>query len=658
MVHRKVVAIVVLVAIFSSVGAMLLLMPPSQFPDEEGPLTPNRTIEWHPFNALDWWDIAFEFGDIGDILSVLTTFDSYGVRFDGTDGYYQAAEYVIATLSDLGFNVSFWGPHDSVVAVQRGYGNDSRAIVFGAHLDGPESGTGIEQNAGGCAVVMTVASILSNYRLPIDIYYCFFSGNMEFLDEQKTVRALYGSREVSALLLDEGVDIIAMYNFDELLYRSYRQPETSRLVVEHNLVSASGYHHTKYLADLLQMFMFRSGLNIMAVRESTTTDTDHRPFWDHNVPAVNIKSGHQIDPEMPPQDAPFSADYNKTQALYVARAAACVAVFLGMQGNGQPTTQKLERMLTPGSSATLRSVMTMVQTPTLSGVLGPNATLAITATASDGSTVLSEVVDSNFTLTFENEVPLGPLNVRVVNAGDTNATFTIRLTYEQDTDGDSVPDSEQYSWPPPDPPLDWDRDGLSDEQEQEHGTDIFLPDTDGDGLSDYIEVISGMNPLMYDLEGDIDGDGLPNYREIELGTSPMSNDTDSDGLPDFWEVSYGTDPIHNDADADPDNDGLTNRQEYLHGADPSSSDGDHDLVPDSLEIELGLDPLSEDTDGDQLDDFLELENGLNPLSPDYDGDFIVDGLDPNPKVSEVLILLLISAFPISIGSAILWRRIR
>ncbi len=43
---------------------------------------------------------------------------------------------------------------------------------------------------------------------------------------------------------------------------------------------------------------------------------------------------------------------------------------------------------------------------------------------------------------------------------------------------------------------DFDRDGLSNKEEQTLGTDIKNPDTDGDGYSDGVEVESGYNPLI------------------------------------------------------------------------------------------------------------------------------------------------------------------
>lgn len=46
-------------------------------------------------------------------------------------------------------------------------------------------------------------------------------------------------------------------------------------------------------------------------------------------------------------------------------------------------------------------------------------------------------------------------------------------------------------------------------------------------------------------------------------------DRDEDGMPDAWEMVYGLDPLVNDAFGDLDGDGITNIDEYLEGSDPS-----------------------------------------------------------------------------------------
>ena len=62
------------------------------------------------------------------------------------------------------------------------------------------------------------------------------------------------------------------------------------------------------------------------------------------------------------------------------------------------------------------------------------------------------------------------------------------------------------------PPLDQDRDGISDSNEVALGTDKTKADTDGDGLTDGEEKTLGTNPLLTDT----DGDGYSDYAEVNL----------------------------------------------------------------------------------------------------------------------------------------------
>ena len=74
-----------------------------------------------------------------------------------------------------------------------------------------------------------------------------------------------------------------------------------------------------------------------------------------------------------------------------------------------------------------------------------------------------------------------------------------------------------------------DKDGLSQIQEKELGTDPTNPDTDGDGLLDGLEVNQyGTNPKMRDT----DGDNLSDGEEVNQGLNPLNPDTDGDGLAD------------------------------------------------------------------------------------------------------------------------------
>lgn len=108
----------------------------------------------------------------------------------------------------------------------------------------------------------------------------------------------------------------------------------------------------------------------------------------------------------------------------------------------------------------------------------------------------------------------------------------------------------------PPPGGDTDGDGLSDEEENEQGTDPNNPDTDGDGINDGKELELGFDPLNPDTDGDgildidedADGDGLSDFREDLVGSDPLNPDTDGDGIIDGVEGPLGTDPTTPDAE--------------------------------------------------------------------------------------------------------------
>ena len=127
-------------------------------------------------------------------------------------------------------------------------------------------------------------------------------------------------------------------------------------------------------------------------------------------------------------------------------------------------------------------------------------------------------------------------------------------------------------------------------------TDPLNPDTDGDGLPDGWELKFGFNPLSareranegstwwVDMDCyDPDRDGLTNLEEYELGTDPTSPDVDGDGLWDIEEIEAGTDPWNPDTDGD----GLLDGEEvHLYGTDPNKWDTDGDGVSDGEEAFL------------------------------------------------------------------------
>lgn len=205
----------------------------------------------------------------------------------------------------------------------------------------------------------------------------------------------------------------------------------------------------------------------------------------------------------------------------------------------------------------------------------------------------------------------------------TNAT-------SKDSDGDGIPDRDE--WLNHTNPIieDSDADGLENSEEcNTYHTNCTNPDSDGDGLMDgfertYFNELGITNNTLvgeYLNDPDVDGDFLIDGFELTNRTGILDPDTDKDGLLDGLElgVFYGT----------------------VYGrniTDPLNPDTDGDGLLDGLELEIGTNPLKIDTDDDGLTDHYESEwhetellfvgdivYNTDPLNPDTDGDGISDG---------------------------------
>jgi hypothetical protein len=217
---------------------------------------------------------------------------------------------------------------------------------------------------------------------------------------------------------------------------------------------------------------------------------------------------------------------------------------------------------------------------------------------------------------------------------------------DSDSDDDGFPDGWEVAngYDPtgsadPDPAGDDDGDGVTNQEEFDHGTDPYNPDSDGDGTPDG-EDPDPTDPAIPDRSTDRDGDGLSNDTETDLGTDPDDPDSDDDGFDDRWEVDNGYDPLDPDdinPAGDDDGDGLTNQEEYENHTSPDDPDSDGDGFPDGWEVDNGYDPWNSndpvpdgDDDGDGISNQAEYDQGTDPHSLDTDDDGHNDGLDPEP----------------------------
>jgi len=149
----------------------------------------------------------------------------------------------------------------------------------------------------------------------------------------------------------------------------------------------------------------------------------------------------------------------------------------------------------------------------------------------------------------------------------------------------SVVSGLQSSNANPETLIDTDLDGLSDDLEQQLGSEIDNPDTDGDKLSDGVEL-------------------------LRLGTDPLSKDTDGDGIYDNVEI-----------------DGFTDGNGQHWYLDPNNADTNKDYRTDTLECHTLVSRnqvgsrTCPDTDGDGTPDVFDRDD---------DGDGVADPGDLYP----------------------------
>ena len=216
----------------------------------------------------------------------------------------------------------------------------------------------------------------------------------------------------------------------------------------------------------------------------------------------------------------------------------------------------------------------------------------------------------------------------------------------EDSDGDGIPNRmEETLYGTSKLSPDTDGDGLGDGWEIENGLDPLdsgeariteltfeNPDADseaGDQNETFPDPDNGPN-------GDPDRDGLTNIEEAEIGTNPSVRDSDGDGLNDLWESLYSIEITVSGSESftlmDPLNPNwdcpllTATKKAELEQAIGSSMWKELATGPfgeHSCDAVLDLEPSG----GDTLHNYLEEQYSTNPLSDDSDEDLIPDRVE-------------------------------
>ena len=188
--------------------------------------------------------------------------------------------------------------------------------------------------------------------------------------------------------------------------------------------------------------------------------------------------------------------------------------------------------ITMGNTTPIPVSLSIASVPALTSG-GQTAQLAVTATYPDSST--KDVTASKGTNYTISNPAIATISSDGLVTARTNGTVVIQANNDgaagiatvvisvggAKVGGIPVSWLTQFGLNPNDPLValeDSDRDGLTNLQEYQAGTNPINPDTDGDGLSDGDEVNKHhTNPLLADTDGDKISDGV----EIQTGTNPL-----------------------------------------------------------------------------------------------------------------------------------------
>lgn len=161
-------------------------------------------------------------------------------------------------------------------------------ILVTAHLDNMPTGAtapGADDNASGCAAVLTAASVLSQYSFDRTIRFVLFTG-----EEQGKL----GSASYAAAARSTNANIVAVLNLDMIAWNG-SAPSTFQLHTR--VTSNSGYSNDLAIAAAFTNAVVTYGLNAITpvVKPDSISNSDHLSFWNQNYPAVDATEDYTSD---------------------------------------------------------------------------------------------------------------------------------------------------------------------------------------------------------------------------------------------------------------------------------------------------------------------------------------------------------------------------
>ncbi|TFG07411.1 Zn-dependent exopeptidase M28 [Candidatus Thorarchaeota archaeon] len=501
-----------------------------------------------------------------------------------SDANVHARNWIIQELEDVSegrIQTEILGDHKSIVGVLPGWtSGDQPVFMVGGHYDSVQGAPGANDDGTGVAAALELARVMSQYRWPLDIYFCFW--NSEEI-------GLWGSWEVASILSDRDLSLLHYFNVDMLLVDNPDGDPDEQVLAVYN--AQAPFYKSKYYAYLLKALSNNIGINIMDPTPSARffgwERSDHYSLLQQGYDQVSFlfESGFERDDSYhQPTDVWNNPLYNYTVATEAVRCIGAAMAFTMAYAPVQLTTMSYAATLQPGQS---RTYFVPISTPTDVTVSSNWTGGEMEFSLRDPTNILLDEVEFSSAQSKMGELLSGQATslalykVIVTNPGNSSASYNLCIQYDADLNGDEILDSQQYWFDPIMFSLDLDADDLSDGLEKLLGTSRIDSDSDDDAMPDGWEYFHGLDPLTDDSLEDPDNDTVLNVFEFANSTDPQSPDSDQDSLPDGWEIENQLDPLTNDTQEDPDGDGFTNLEEFQLGQDPNAPDGPDATTTDS-----------------------------------------------------------------------------
>lgn len=194
-------------------------------------------------------------------------------------------------------------------------------IVLSAHYDsrgtfGILSAPGADDNAFGCAVLLSIARSIKRHQLSPkhDIYFVAFSG---------TEQGAWGSQALSLKWAQEGVSILLLLNANMIGYRVPGESMQLGLPVENEYSRLANW----LIGNLTNLY-----LPELYIGQTPVRDLDSQSFGIHGVPATSLfeRAGRIANPFFhTSSDLVMKPGYDLLQALTIGKAMYATVLELG-----------------------------------------------------------------------------------------------------------------------------------------------------------------------------------------------------------------------------------------------------------------------------------------------------------------------------------------